>query len=117
MFCHNCGNQITEASKFCDKCGTKLENIAPAKPIIKQDPFAEPGSIPSPSIPGFEVERKSTAKWIIIGILAIIVLGFIFDMVVLNKAESDYRYAVKETNRQFNRAMNDYNRHMNSIRW
>ena len=24
MFCHNCGNKVTEEAGFCSKCGTKL---------------------------------------------------------------------------------------------
>ncbi len=26
MKCKNCGNEVTPGSKFCGKCGTKIEN-------------------------------------------------------------------------------------------
>ena len=26
MKCKNCGNEVTQGSKFCGKCGTKIEN-------------------------------------------------------------------------------------------
>lgn len=31
MFCHNCGKQIPDNSKFCTGCGTKIANAAPAQ--------------------------------------------------------------------------------------
>ncbi len=30
-FCHQCGAQNKDEAKFCESCGTNLENIAPAK--------------------------------------------------------------------------------------
>jgi TM2 domain-containing membrane protein YozV len=45
MFCHNCGNQLPNGTKFCDKCGTKLseDTTTSNHPQYKPNPFAEPG--------------------------------------------------------------------------
>ena len=117
MFCHNCGSQIADGSKFCDKCGAaqQASNVsapaqtAPRSNPLAANPFAEQFSS--------ESEKKSIVKWVVIGILAVLVLGFIFDMAVLSKASSDYDKAVKQADRQYNRAMDDLDRQMKSIRW
>ena len=118
MFCHNCGRRVPDGSKFCDKCGSALQPSntpisAPAAP--KQNPFAEPGV--SSSSNAYESEKASVVKWVVVGIIAILVLGIIFDIAVLSKASSDFDHAVKESNRQYDRAVRDLDRHMNSIRW
>jgi len=32
MFCRNCGNEMNDEDAFCQKCGSKNGDIAPAKP-------------------------------------------------------------------------------------
>ncbi|MDI3232043.1 zinc-ribbon domain-containing protein [Staphylococcus pasteuri] len=27
MYCSNCGNKLTRGSKFCEHCGTPLNNV------------------------------------------------------------------------------------------
>ena len=36
MFCHNCGNKVTEEAGFCSKCGTKLEDNDPTLQITNE---------------------------------------------------------------------------------
>lgn len=50
MFCHNCGNQIADGSKFCYKCGaaqqasnvSALAQTAPSSNPLAANPFADP---------------------------------------------------------------------------
>lgn len=30
-YCHECGNELKDEAKFCDKCGTKIDNILPTQ--------------------------------------------------------------------------------------
>ena len=44
MFCKNCRNQLIDGSKFCPKCGQKIDGDVEKKTeSISQNPFAEPG--------------------------------------------------------------------------
>lgn len=43
IYCTNCGNELSSASKFCNNCGAKLPGTAPVKVQIPEDtePMAE----------------------------------------------------------------------------
>lgn len=65
MYCVNCGNKITEGSKFCNKCGTKIEpndTNKSLKSISNKCSFCgeqlEDGAITCPSC-GNETEKRN----------------------------------------------------------
>ena len=43
MFCPGCGNDVPENAKFCNKCGTKLEQVPVEEeiPAVEEAPVAE----------------------------------------------------------------------------
>jgi len=45
MFCSQCGKKLPDEAKFCDNCGTALQQVVEKAPVVpKPNPFAEPGS-------------------------------------------------------------------------
>ncbi len=42
MFCYNCGKQLKDGDRFCDKCGFPVQAAAEAKPA--EEPVAEPAA-------------------------------------------------------------------------
>lgn len=115
MFCSNCGKACGENEKFCSGCGAALNGSAAGMtPNAGVNPFADS------SYPSSDESKTSIVKWVVIGILAIIVLGFAFDMIVLSKASSDADRIMKHSDAQYNRAMKDYNKsmdHLKSMSW
>lgn len=45
MFCVKCGNQLDDDAKFCSKCGSPVENAAPAPAAPASAPAPAPASI------------------------------------------------------------------------
>lgn len=45
-FCGNCGMKVTDGTKFCPGCGTKLPEVQAAAPV--EAPVAEPVVVPTP---------------------------------------------------------------------
>ena len=45
--CNNCGKEMDEASRFCDQCGVRFEDIRPS--------FAKPSEVDNISSPKFQV--------------------------------------------------------------
>ncbi|HZS06818.1 MAG TPA: zinc-ribbon domain-containing protein [Blastocatellia bacterium] len=62
-FCTNCGNQLTEAVKFCNKCGTPIGGIhshPPAPPTQVTPMAAPPTQVVRPDAPATQVYRPET---------------------------------------------------------
>ena len=58
MFCKNCGNQLADDAKFCNKCGTAT---TPAEPVIPNET----------SKPATDVQTKKSLAWWIILVLVL----------------------------------------------
>lgn len=127
MFCTKCGTPNSDDALFCSKCGNKLNNaeietgnqpdnnvmpskvdssIGSGRPNVNMDDWGSPSD-----------EKKSMVKWIVIGLIVVVVLGIVFDMIVLSKASSDVDKIMKESDRifeesdrQFNKMMKDADR-------
>ena len=57
MFCKYCGSEIEDNSKFCEKCGKKLDEAVPAAEA--ESPVKK---------------KKSKKKWIILAVAAVLVV-------------------------------------------
>ena len=57
MFCKYCGSEIEDNSKFCEKCGKKLDEAVPAAEA--ESPMKK---------------KKSKKKWIILAVAAVLVV-------------------------------------------
>ena len=57
MFCKYCGSEIEDNSKFCEKCGKKLDEAVPAAEA--ENPVKK---------------KKSKKKWIILAVAAVLVV-------------------------------------------
>ncbi len=72
MFCKNCGKEMQDGSAFCPECGTKAESndTVQANPIgagAFQTAIASSGGTVA-------VKKKSKAKWIVIGVFAVLII-------------------------------------------
>lgn len=87
MFCQNCGAQLRDEAKFCDKCGTALQSAVripqptpePVQPILPLTP--EPVQVPVQPAPA-EVPQKPKKKKSPIAIAAVICLVLIAALVI-----------------------------------
>lgn len=80
MFCRNCGNQLPENSKFCDRCGAKVEVVQPDHPITNQQPVrtAQPVSAQKKSQPkpaDVKKAKKSSKKGILWKVVAVLLIA------------------------------------------
>jgi hypothetical protein len=73
MFCHSCGNQIADGSKFCDKCGTALQSNSVPTSAPKPNPFGETGQNSFAMSNAYELD--STIKYVC---AALMLLSLIF---------------------------------------
>lgn len=120
MFCPKCGTQNSDDALFCQKCGNKLNNIEksnqPTGSVMSSN--ANPGMSAGASNINMSdwgspsEEKASVAKWIVIGLIVVIVLGFVFDMIVLNKASSDVDKIMNESSKIFEESDQQYNKIM-----
>lgn len=44
MFCHNCGNQISDNAKFCNRCGVQVAVSPQPQPMASQTPIYKVGN-------------------------------------------------------------------------
>lgn len=79
-FCEQCGAALTPGAKFCAACGTAASS--PAQP-----PIVVPTSVqaPAPPTPAKPKKRRHPFRWLLIGLVAIIVLGAILSSHTNNK--------------------------------
>ncbi len=75
MFCSNCGNQLTDHAKFCEKCGTPVGSgsVQQAK---------EDATIKTTFIDKSRVKSLAGKKQYIIAIIAVIVLSLMIPAAV-----------------------------------
>ncbi|MEE1065236.1 MAG: carboxypeptidase regulatory-like domain-containing protein [Acutalibacteraceae bacterium] len=72
MFCKNCGNQISDNTKFCKFCGAPVDNpAAPVQPQNQQQPVSVANN-PTPAKNGNNLGLKITA---IVLVLAVLLVG------------------------------------------
>lgn len=116
MFCHKCGTQNPDDAGFCIKCGAKLitedsQQAVPA-PVTPQQSQATPASqqpiqpappqqpvppvVPGtvPTAPAMPPKKKSRKKFIVLGIVLLVVIIGIF-IAVNWEGETDYIATVK----------------------
>ena len=81
MFCKNCGNQISESSKFCPVCGSAVQAVADASATFDEnasESFTAPRTPATPAPP-----RKNGKIIAIISIIAALVIAAIVTVVLL----------------------------------
>lgn len=85
MFCGQCGNQISDTAKFCNKCGWKIPQNENAGEVVVTAPEAETKE----AVEAKETKRKSKKGlvWLII-VLLILALGGTATVLYLKYAES-----------------------------
>ncbi|NLZ27434.1 MAG: zinc-ribbon domain-containing protein, partial [Firmicutes bacterium] len=80
--CRNCGEEIDAESVFCQNCGTAvLTESEPTKPEKAKSPvkLESPVKSESPAIP----EKKSPAKWLLWGGIALVALSVVAFVLIL----------------------------------
>lgn len=95
-FCRNCGNQIPENTKFCDKCGSAQQYDSSPAPSRLEKPSTtfsdnEPKTLLSAS---YSNKQFNT---IVICIIFIAVLGFICVYILNNKINELSEYYYKDS--------------------
>ena len=84
MYCNKCGKQISDTSRFCDKCGAEQKIIAHNATQMEQNSSQDDITVNPNSIkPNAE---KNTRLIIILGGVAILLLIIIFSFSILIKA-------------------------------
>ncbi len=92
MFCHKCGTQIKEGSRFCQKCGTPVvyENMQSDTQIAAE-------TVQSKSIQEDKPPKgKNKRLWIILGIVVLLVVIAI----AANSGSDDIDYIATVQNHQ-----------------
>ena len=88
MFCYNCGNQLKDGDRFCDKCGLPVEASAKAAEEMAeksnpgtQEPAAEPA--PQYAPPRYAPAQPEAGESNLMGILSLIsgIISIIFGWV------------------------------------
>ena len=74
MQCPSCGSQVSVNTKFCPKCGSPIQNMAPQGGGYNQTPQPQPGQQPG--------KTKAIAS-LVLGIVGI-VLDFFFVTIFLS---------------------------------
>ena len=109
MFCNQCGNELSEGSKFCNSCG------APVNPVENKETqstaTASSKDTPTPiSVPGPEISKSTKKKANPLVMVAVVLIAFLLGRFVIapaltsnsdkddSKKESKKTYA--ETNNQ-----------------
>lgn len=89
MFCANCGSEMPNDAKFCEKCGTKVEvesvqasTAAPSAvpPSAVPPSVAAPGAAPQPLMQGKPINRK-----MVFAVAAVVVVLLIGSMIIKNR--------------------------------
>ena len=63
MFCDQCGSQLEEETKFCGKCGAKVESGIPVQQSSTQSaPFAPNSAVEKNTVSEVEIDPK--LRWI-----------------------------------------------------
>ena len=75
MFCHNCGNQIADGSKFCDKCGTALQSNSEPTSAPKSNPFGETGQNSFAMSNAYELNQTDKYVCVALMLLSLIFIG------------------------------------------
>lgn len=75
MFCKNCGNQLPDDAKFCDRCGNSVMGYQ----MLKQKETQNQGG---------EVEK--TKKWIKVGIAGLFIIVLLFGVFQVFRYETIY---------------------------
>ena len=76
MFCPNCGNNLEEGTKFCDECGTMIEE-------------AESKSAPEYTSASVKKEKKSKTGLIVATVAVIVALALVVVFVILPMLNDD----------------------------
>ncbi|MCH5297620.1 MAG: zinc-ribbon domain-containing protein [Ruminococcus sp.] len=89
MYCKNCGQQIEDGAKFCDKCGAPQDNKGDTQvqPIEFQNQFEQQTKPKKPI-------HKKWWFWVIIAVVAIGVIGAATGNNGNNAAKTDSKQAV-----------------------
>lgn len=84
MFCPNCGNMITDETKFCGNCGTKVNNIINDDPIqseIKTNSEIDNSIINENTTTNIKTQKDNTKT--LINILKVLVIILLIGIVIL----------------------------------
>lgn len=86
MFCYNCGNQLKDGDRFCDKCGLPVEASAKAaEEMAEQSDAAAPAPEPAPQYapPRYAPSQPGAGESNLMGILSLIsgIISIIFGWV------------------------------------
>ncbi|MDT2756071.1 zinc-ribbon domain-containing protein [Enterococcus asini] len=102
-FCPNCGNELPQGINFCSKCGRDLSKGQ--VPKTSEDAIKSDTEILIDSVEVQKIKPKNTKYKVLVGVLAIILLGLFFAMNKLSsKAE---QYESKEADFKIQKVQND----------
>ena len=96
MFCHKCGNELPENSKFCPKCGTPVENVSgnqnePKSVIDCAEAKALVGPAPKSNTANARTSRTKPINKRIVAVLVIVaaILGILAKVITDTNYEND----------------------------
>jgi len=75
MYCHICGSQLADDSKFCDKCGTALQPNNVSTPAPKPNPFTESGQNSFAMSSTYELNQTIKYACVALMLLSLIFIG------------------------------------------
>ena len=85
MFCVKCGSKVTEGSRFCNVCGTQLQNNAVNQQIqTNPAPYAQPNTMPYPQYYPTSGSNNKIPMKVIIVVVSLIVVVIITVVLLLS---------------------------------
>lgn len=82
MYCIKCGAQLSENAKFCSKCGSPINAVAPAN--VQTPVNVQPPTEQTPVTSAQPVIKQNAFTFISIGITAVLAILYFLPSVVVN---------------------------------